>query len=104
MNKYLKGILLGGLAGVFDVIPMILQGLSRDANLSAFSMWIIIGFIISAVDLKMKGIFKGMLISILVLFPSAILIGWKEPQTLLVVIPITLILGSGLGFFIQKSK
>ena len=102
MNKHLRAILLGAVAGIIDVIPMILQDLTWDANLSAFSMWVVIGFFISSVSLKMNGILKGILISILVLLPSAFLIGWSEPFALVPIILITIFLGGVLGFSIQK--
>ncbi|NMB81498.1 MAG: hypothetical protein GYA14_06735 [Ignavibacteria bacterium] len=100
--KYLKGFAFGIVAGFIDVIPMILQKLTWDANLSAFSMWTIIGFLISAVNIKMNSILKGIFISFLVLIPSAILIGWKEPFSLLPISIMTLILGSSLGYVINK--
>ena len=36
MKKVLSGIGIGAVAGVFDVIPMVIQKLPVDANVSAF--------------------------------------------------------------------
>lgn len=102
MRKRTLGILCGLIAGIIDLIPMIVQKLSWDANLSAFSLWIVSGFLIGTTNLKMRGIFKGMLISFLVLLPSAILIGAKEPLSLIPICIMTLILGSIIGFTIEK--
>lgn len=102
MKKTQLGILLGVVAGVIDVIPMILQKLTWDANLSAFSLWIISGFLIATSNLKIKGIAKGIIIPFLVLIPSAIIIGWQEPFSLIPITIMTLILGSALGFLIDK--
>ncbi len=104
MNKHVKGIFLGACAGIIDVIPMIFMKLTWDANLSAFSMWIVIGFLLSSSDLKINGIIKGLLISFLVLLPSAIIIGWPEPISLLPIIIMTTILGASLGFCISKTQ
>lgn len=104
MNKYIAGIGLGVIAGILDVIPMVLQHLSWDANISAFSMWVIVGFLISAVDINLNSILKGILISFLVLLPSLILIVWKEPFTLLPISVMTIILGGLLGWSINKVK
>ncbi len=98
------GILLGIVAGIIDVIPMMIQKLSWDADLSALSMWIIVGFLISTIDLRINPIIKGILIAFLVLFPSAILIGWKEPISLFPIAIMTIILGGLLGYFISKVK
>ncbi len=102
MKKQNIGIILGIIAGIIDVIPMIIQKLTWDANISAFIMWIVVGFLIATVDLKIKPILKGILISFIVLFPSAVLIGWKEPISLIPITIMTLILGSLLGLFINK--
>jgi len=101
-NKILCGIVFGAIAGVLDLIPMIIQKISWDANLSAFSMWVIIGFILSVTEFKLKGILKGITVSLLILLPTAILIGWNEPVSLIPIIGMTLILGSLLGYFIDK--
>lgn len=101
-KKIKIGILFGIVAGIIDVIPMIIQDLTWDANLSAFFMWIIIGFLIAASSIKINSILKGILISFLVLIPAAILIAWIEPLNLIPIIIMTLILGSLLGFCIER--
>jgi len=103
MKRVLKGILLGAAAGIIDMIPMIFQDLTWDANLSAFSMWVVIGFILSVSHINLPGAIKGILISFLVLLPSAILIGWNEPISLLPISGMTLVLGGLLGFAVDKT-
>jgi hypothetical protein len=102
MNNRTKiGIVFGTIAGVFDVIPMIIQKLTWDANISALIFWIISGFFIANTTLKTKGYIKGLIISFLVLLPSAVLIGWKEPFSLIPIFILTSILGSLLGHFVD---
>jgi len=102
MKKIKIGIVVGIVVGFIDIIPMIIQNLTWDANISALTMWIVVGFLISVVDLKINSIVKGILIAFLVLLPSAILIGWKEPISLIPIIGMTIILGGLLGFSIPK--
>lgn len=102
VKKIKIGILLGIVAGIIDVIPMILQNLTWDANLSAFTMWIVVGFLTATIDLNINSIIKGLLIAFLVLLPSAILIAWQEPISLIPIIIMTTILGGLLGFSIEK--
>jgi len=102
MKKLTLGILLGILAGIIDLIPMLMQKLTLDANLSAFSLWVISGFLTASSNLKINKIIKGILISFLVLIPCAFIIGWEEPISLIPIIIITLILGGVLGFLIEK--
>ncbi|MBN2893468.1 MAG: hypothetical protein JXL97_16460 [Bacteroidales bacterium] len=104
MNKIVIGILTGIVAGIIDVIPMIIQKLTWDANISAFLMWIVVGFFISATELKINFIIKGILIAFLVLLPASVIIGWKEPVSLVPIVIMTTILGGALGFANQKIK
>ena len=102
MKKIKVGILLGFIAGMIDVIPMLLQKLTWDANLSALSLWIVVGIFISIIDLKINAILKGISIAFLVLLPSAILIGWKEPISLIPIFSMTIMLGGLLGYSIAR--
>ncbi|NOZ70198.1 MAG: hypothetical protein GXP46_13375 [Deferribacteres bacterium] len=102
MKKIQTGILFGIIAGIIDVVPMILQGLSWDANVSAFVMWIVVSFFISTTELKLKGCVKGILFSFLVLAPCAIIIGAKEPVSLVPIAIMTLILGGAMGYGIER--
>ncbi len=102
MRKTIIGIITGVIAGVIDVIPMMIMKLTWDANLSAFLMWIVIGFITSRIELKINHMLKGILISYLVLLPSAILIGWNDPKSLIPIFVMTTILGGLVGFSINK--
>jgi hypothetical protein len=102
MQKISTGIIVGVIAGIIDVIPMIIQGLTWDANISAFTMWVIVGFFTATIDLKMNSIIKGIFIAFLALLPCAILIGWKELISLIPIGFMTLILGGLQGFSINK--
>jgi len=102
MDKRLLGVVAGAIAGVIDVIPMMLQKLTWDANLSAFSMWVVVGFFIASTELKLHPILKGLVISYLVLLPSAFIIAWEEPITLVPILIMTTMLGGILGLSIEK--
>jgi len=102
INKQILGIILGFIAGIIDVIPMIAQGLTWDANLSAFSMWVVIGFFIASVDMKVNAILKGIIIALLVLLPLTFIIGWYEPLSLIPIFIMTIVLGGLLGFVFNK--
>jgi len=102
MKKIKIGLLLGIIAGIIDVIPMIMQNLTWDATISAFTMWIVVGFLIATIELNINSIIKGILTAFLVLLPTAILIGWKEPFSLIPIAIMTTILGGLIGFSIDK--
>ena len=97
-RKILLGLLCGFIAGLLDLVPMVVEGLPWDANLSALSMWIIAGFFISTVELHFNSILKGILISMLCLVPCAFIIGWDEPFSLIPILLMTTFLGGVLGY------
>ena len=96
------GFGLGAVAGVLDVAPMVAQGLTWDANLSAFTMWLVVGFIVSVVELPLPSPVQGIVIAFLCLAPSAILIGWHEPIALLPIGVMTTALGALLGYGVRR--
>ncbi|OFX22887.1 MAG: hypothetical protein A2041_13055 [Bacteroidetes bacterium GWA2_31_9b] len=96
------GFLLGIAAGIIDLIPMIIQNLSWNANLSAFSMWVVIGFLVSVTNLKINTIIKSIFIAFLVLLPNLFIIGAENLFSLIPIVLMTLILSSLLGFAYKK--
>lgn len=102
MKKLKLGIILGILAGIIDVIPMIIQKLTWDANLSAFTFWIVVGLVISIADIKIKGALKGVILSLTLFIPIAVMVAWQEPMSLIPIIICNLILGSLLGWSLNK--
>ncbi|MFA5930510.1 MAG: hypothetical protein WC861_06530 [Candidatus Micrarchaeia archaeon] len=104
IRKPLMGIMLGAGAGIIDILPMLAYDLPFESQLSAFSLWVISGFLIAIVNIPVIGAPKGVLIAALVLTPSAILIGAAEPMSLVPVAAMTLLMGSCLGYMIDKYR
>ena len=101
-RRIIVGTLLGIGAGIIDITPMFIQQLPLSSILSAFSMWVALGFIISTSALKIHGALKGLLLAFLMLLPNAILIGEQEPMSLIPIGIMTVILGVTLGFASDK--
>lgn len=102
MKKIPLGIICGICAGVLDVIPMVIQKLTWDANLSAFLFWVVAGFVIASSNLRLRGITKGIVVSLAIFLPVAPLIAAQDPFTLVPVLGMNLILGSFTGLIIGK--
>ncbi len=96
-RKIAVGVIIGSLAGIIDLIPMVIQKLSWDANLSAFTLWVVIGFMFSTSNLRLHVVLKGIIISFLCLLPNLFIIGWKEPGSLIPILVMTVFLGSFVG-------
>ncbi len=101
-NRIIVGVLFGVVAGIVDIVPMVFQELTWDANLSALSLWVVAGFMISTSTLKLNGVLKGIVVSFLLLAPSAIIVGWHQPSSLILIGVMTLILGGTLGYVLAR--
>ncbi len=104
VKKIMVGIGLGIIAGMVDLIPMIIQDLPWNANLSAFSMWVIIGFLVSVTDLKINEMLKSLLIAFLVLLPNLFIIGIQNPVSIIPISLMTILLSSLMGFVYGRIK
>ena len=101
-RKIIIGIVFGIVAGIIDVIPMIIQKLTWDANIAAFVMWVVAGFFIATSEIKVPKVVKGILVSFLTLLPSLPIIAWNDQKVLLAIILMNIILGSLLGLVIGQ--
>ena len=101
-RRILTGLILGCVAGIIDVTPMVIQKLTWDANLSAFTLWVVVGVMIATSNLPLAPIPQGMAIAVLCLLPSTFIIGWREPMALIPIMAITLVLGALLGHTFHK--
>jgi hypothetical protein len=101
-KKIILGLLFGSIAGVIDVIPMIIQKLPLSANLSAFVMWVAVGVLIATSKLKLPPILKGITVAFLVFASVGVLIGFQEAASLAPITIMIVILGGGLGFTLDR--
>lgn len=101
-KRIVIGLVFGVLAGIIDVVPMIIQKLTWDANISAFSLWVVCGLLIAITEIKIHPVLKGLVLAFALLLPCAVIIGWKEPFSLIPVFIMTAVLGSALGYTIEK--
>jgi hypothetical protein len=102
MKKILIGLLFGAAAGLIDITPMLAMRLPLAANLSAFSLWVVVGLFIASADLKLNSAAKGLVIALLVFAPNAFLIGQNNIADLLPPLLMTVILGNLLGWLIGR--
>jgi hypothetical protein len=97
MNDFLIAILIGLVAGLIDVTPMIIMKLEKVANVSAFVHYFVLGLIIPFVGWDLAPWLKGMMISFLSALPVMILIYPKDKKAIIPMIMFALILGAGIG-------
>lgn len=102
MKKLMISLGLGLIAGILDVLPMILQGLDWYSNSSAFMQWLVLGVFINYIQVDLKGWLKGIVISLASSLPIMVLVAKNDPFSIIPIIVMTTILGSMVGFLGEK--
>ena len=85
-----------------DVVSMILMKLEWEADFSAFLHWLVVGFLVATIDIKMRGVYKGLLLAVLTLVPIAFLVWGSDSGSVIPMLISTIIFGGLLGFLIDK--
>ena len=101
-NKTQIGIITGIIFGIVDIIPMILMKMTWDTLLSAFTMCVIGGFLISTSNLKLNNILKGTLIFFLIAVPMMMIVFAGSPKEIIPMLSTNLVIGSLMGYFIGR--
>lgn len=99
MTKLIVSIGIGMVAGILDVVPMIIGGVDWYSNISAFVFWVVMGVVISYSSLPVREWAKGMIIGLLSAVPVMILVVAEEPKSVIPMFFMSVILGGLVGFF-----
>ena len=97
MNDILIALLIGIVAGIIDVVPMIIQKLNKYANLSAFMHWVVLGLIIPFVDWSIAPWLKGLILGELLAIPVIIIVSQNDKKSILPILLMSAILGMGVA-------
>lgn len=104
MNKIKAGIIFGVVAGIVNMVFMMIQELTWDVCISGFFVWVIVGYLVAISKLNLNSIVKGILISFLVQVPVVIRFGWYNSVEFIAVVIVTLVLGGLLGYLIDRFE
>ncbi len=97
MNNFLVALVIGIVAGIIDVTPMIIQKMDKYANLSAFIHWVVLGLIIPFVAWGITPWLKGLIISELTVIPFLLIVVPKDKKALIPMVTMSAILGAAIG-------
>ncbi len=97
MNKIFIALIIGVVAGIIDVIPMIVQKMDKYANLSAFFHWVVLGLIIPFVSWDIAPWLKGLIIAEMTAIPILLMVIPTDKKALIPISIMSAILGIGVG-------
>lgn len=102
MSKLIISLLIGTVAGVIDVAPMIIQKLDKYANWSAFMHWVVMGIVISYVQMPLAPWLKGLVIAELSAIPVAIMVAREDKKSIIPILAMSAVLGVLVGISTAK--
>lgn len=103
MKNILLSFALGTIAGIIDIIPMIIQKMDKNDTISAFIHWLVLGFIITYIKIPgVDGWLKGLIVGVLMSLPVVITVIKSDPKSVIIILVMSAILGSLVGFFSAK--
>ena len=98
MKEILLTLLIGSIAGVIDILPMIKMKLDKYAISSAFTFYFVMPFIIFNLGL-LENLWwlKGGLITLVLSIPTTILASKADKKAIIPISIMAVVIGTGIG-------
>ena len=98
MDKLLLSVIIGVVAGVIDIIPMIIQKLDKRGTISAFLQYFFVSIIIVNIDLPhIVWWLQGGLISVALALPVVFIVSKQDKKVVPIILTMAAILGTLIG-------
>jgi len=98
MSNILIALAIGAVAGIIDVVPMIMQKMDKNACISAFLQWLFLGLIIPFVAWDLLPWLKGSIIALLMAIPIMIIVFTEDSKAIIPISVMSILLGAGVGY------
>ena len=98
IDTLLLSAIIGIVAGIVDVIPMIVQKLDKRATISAFLQYFFVSIIIVNIDLPhVVWWLQGGLISVALALPVVVIVASEDKKAVPIILTMAAILGTLIG-------
>lgn len=98
MNPILFSLLIGIVAGIVDIVPMVLKKLPKRATVSAFLQYLFVSVIIINTDLPgVAWWIEGGLIALMMAVPIVVLVADTDKKSVPVILVNAVVLGTLIG-------
>ena len=98
MDTLLLSAIIGIVAGIIDIIPMIIQKLDKRASISAFLQYFFVSIVIVNIDIPhIVWWLQGGLISVAFAIPVVIIVASQDKKAVPIILTIAAILGTLIG-------
>jgi len=98
MDTLLLSAIIGVVAGIIDIVPMIIQKLDKRASISAFLQYFFVSIIIVNIDLPhVVWWLQGGLISMAFALPVVVIVSMQDKKAVPIIFTMAAILGTLIG-------
>jgi len=98
MDKLLLSVIIGIVAGIIDIIPMVIQKLEKRGTISAFLQYFFVSIIIVNIDLPhVIWWLEGGLISVALALPVVLLVSMQDKKAVPIILIMAAIMGTLIG-------
>jgi len=98
MRSFLFTVLIGSIAGIIDILPMIKMKLDKYALSSAFAFYFVMPFVIFNISFfENLWWLKGGLITLVLAIPTTILASKADKKAIIPISIMAVVLGTGIG-------
>ena len=98
MDTLLLSAIIGVVAGIIDIIPMIIQKLDKRASISAFLQYFFVSIIIVNIDLPhIIWWLQGGLISVAFALPVVVIVSVQDKKAVPIILSMAAVLGTLIG-------
>jgi hypothetical protein len=105
MDTLLLSVIIGIIAGIIDIIPMIIQKLDKRGTISAFLQYFFVSIIIVNIDLPhVEWWLQGGLISVALSIPVVVIISMQDKKAVPIILTMAAILGTFIGIAAHYLK
>jgi hypothetical protein len=93
----LIALIIGIIAGIIDILPMIFMKVDKYATLSAFAHWVFLGLIIPFISWDIQPWLKGLIIGELAAIPVILMIIKNDKKSVIPILIFSALLGIGVA-------
>lgn len=98
MRTLLFALTAGAVAGIIDIIPMIIKKDEKSSIISAFIHWVVIGLLIPYINWNMPSWLKSFIVAELLVIPILIVVAKNDKTAIVPMLTSSALLGIVLGW------
>jgi hypothetical protein len=102
MNKNLTALSIGLVAGLLDLIPLLLAKAPMFNMISVVVFWMVCVYVMANMTIHRNAALNGLIVSLLLMLPLSLAVAATNPKDFLPMMSMAVILGPASGFVLNR--